>query len=191
MITKESIEEKYKKDCGIRPSWELDSDESYLINEILKASTPKEDTINPKMKLSKEEIFTEYVKALVNERELEEDRVKGDTLIVNTHRIEREGFELKEDVVEDRKAIPVFSGVLAYFPDALKEVAKCSLEGNNQHHADKPLHWDKDKSKDNEDALVRHLIDHTKNPVDTDGVLHLAKVTWRALAALQIYLESK
>ena len=188
MITKESIEEKYKKDCGIRPSWELDSDESYLINEILKASTPKEDTINPKMKLSKEDLMKHDP---LFDEELKEKVKENYTGVSNHHRIEREGFELKEDVVEDRKAIPVFSGVLAYFPDALKEVAKCSLEGNNQHHADKPLHWDKDKSKDNEDALVRHLIDHTKNPVDTDGVLHLAKVTWRALAALQIYLENK
>ena len=30
--------------------------------------------------------------------------------------------------------------------------------------------------------LVRHLIDHSSNPMDDDGVLHLAKVAWRALA---------
>ena len=30
---------------------------------------------------------------------------------------------------EDRKKIPVYSGVLKYFPDAIKEVAKCSLAG--------------------------------------------------------------
>ena len=47
------------------------------------------------------------------------------------------------------------------------------------------------KSTDNEDALVRHLIDHSINPVDEDGVLHLSKVAWRALAALQIYLDKK
>mgnify|MGYP003625282314 FL=1 len=95
----------------------------------------------------------------------------------------------ESNVVNDRKGMPVFSGVLAYFPDALKEVSKCSLAGNNQHHADKPLHWDKSKSFDNEDALVRHLIDHSVNPIDNDGILHLAKVAWRALASLQIYLE--
>lgn len=91
---------------------------------------------------------------------------------------------------EERKNIPVYSGVLKYFPDALKEVSKCSQAGNDQHHADQPLHWDKEKSNDNEDALVRHLIDHSKEPLDDDGVLHLAKVAWRSLAALQIYLES-
>ena len=91
----------------------------------------------------------------------------------------------------DRKATPVFSGVLKYFPNALKEVSKCSKAGNDQHHPDKPLHWDMDKSKDEYDALTRHLIDHTINPIDDDGVLHLTKVCWRALAGLERYLTNK
>jgi len=90
-----------------------------------------------------------------------------------------------------RKATPVFSGVLKYFPNALKEVAKCSKAGNDQHHPDKPLHWDMDKSKDEYDALTRHLIDHTINPLDDDGVLHLTKVAWRALAGLERHLTNK
>lgn len=91
---------------------------------------------------------------------------------------------------KQRKAMPVYSGVLKYFPDALKEVSRASKIGNDQHHPDKPLHWDKSVSFDNEDALVRHLIDHSKNPIDDDGILHLTKVAWRALASLQIYLEN-
>ena len=91
---------------------------------------------------------------------------------------------------KERKGMPVFTGVLKYFPDALKEVSKCSLAGNNQHHPEKELHWDKTKSFDNEDALVRHLIDHSQSPMDDDGILHLTKVAWRSLAALQIYLEN-
>ena len=46
------------------------------------------------------------------------------------------------------------------------------------------------KSKDEEDALVRHLIDHSIDPMDTDGILHLGKVAWRALAALERYLTN-
>jgi hypothetical protein len=92
---------------------------------------------------------------------------------------------------QDRKATPVFMGVLKYFPNALKEVAKCSKAGNDQHHPDKPLHWDMDKSKDELDALTRHLIDHGVDPIDDDGVLHLAKVAWRALAALERHLTDK
>ena len=99
-------------------------------------------------------------------------------------------LELSE-AKDNRKGIPVYSGVLAYFPDALKEVAKCSLAGQKQHNQGDKLYWDKSKSLSNEDALLRHLIDHSKNPVDDDGVLHLAKVAWRALASLQIYLENR
>jgi hypothetical protein len=89
---------------------------------------------------------------------------------------------------EQRKAHPVFTGVLKYFPDAIMEVAKVSLAGNQQHHPDKPLHWDRAKSTDELDALARHLIDAGK--VDDDGQLHSAKVAWRALANLQKELES-
>lgn len=91
---------------------------------------------------------------------------------------------------ELRKSQPVYTGVLKYFPDALKYVSQVSNAGNQQHHPDKPLHWDKSKSTDNEDALTRHLIDHSTNPIDDDGLLHLGKVAWRALASLQIYLEN-
>ena len=102
--------------------------------------------------------------------------------------------ELEKEFIshaQERKDTPVFSGVLKYFPNALKEVSKCSKAGNDQHHPDKPLHWDMDKSKDEYDALTRHLIDHTINPVDTDGILHLTKVAWRALAGLERHLTNR
>ena len=95
------------------------------------------------------------------------------------------------DKAAERKATPVFNGVLKYFPNAIKEVAKASKIGNEQHHPGTPLHWDMDKSKDEYDALVRHLIDHTTDPMDEDGVLHLAKVAWRALAGLERYMTGK
>ena len=69
------------------------------------------------------------------------------------------------------------------------EVAKVSLAGNQQHHPDKPLHWDRAKSTDELDALSRHLIDAGK--IDDDGQLHSAKVAWRALANLQKELEDR
>ena len=102
--------------------------------------------------------------------------------------------DLKTEIgneAQERKNTPVFSGVLKYFPNALKEVSKCSQAGNDQHPPDKPLHWDMDKSKDEYDALTRHLIDHTINPIDTDGILHLTKVAWRALAGLERHLTNK
>ena len=95
------------------------------------------------------------------------------------------------DKAKFRKATPVFSGVLKYFPNALKAVARCSQSGNDQHHPNKPLHWDMDKSSDEYDAMIRHLLDHQENPVDDDNVLHLTKVAWRALAGLERYLTGK
>ena len=96
-----------------------------------------------------------------------------------------------EDKHTKRKNQPVFSGVLAYFPNALKYVSEVSKAGNDQHHPDKPLHWDMNKSTDETDALVRHLIDHSINPVDDDGIYHLGKVAWRALAALERHLNNE
>jgi len=87
----------------------------------------------------------------------------------------------------NRKEMPVFSGVLKYFPDAIREVAKTSWIGNQQHHPDKPLHWDRSKSGDELDALTRHLMEAGK--IDTDLIRHSAKVAWRALANLQKELE--
>ncbi len=87
----------------------------------------------------------------------------------------------------NRKDYPVFSGVLKYFPDALMEISRCSLQGQIQHNPDKPLAWDRDKSSDDLDALTRHLIQ--AGEVDDDGILHDTKVAWRALANLQRKLE--
>ena len=87
----------------------------------------------------------------------------------------------------NRKQKPVFTGVLKYFPDAIMEVARCSWAGNQQHHADKPLHWDREKSNDHLDALARHLIQ--AGQMDDDNIRHSAEVAWRALANLQLEIE--
>jgi hypothetical protein len=86
-----------------------------------------------------------------------------------------------------RKALPVGTGVLDYFPKALMAVAHCSKVGNDQHNAGEPLHWAREKSGDESDALIRHFLD--RGTMDTDGVLHSAKVAWRALAMLEKELE--
>jgi len=86
-----------------------------------------------------------------------------------------------------RKALPVATGVLDYFPDALVSVAEVSRVGNDQHNPGQPLHWDKTKSTGHADSLVRHLLE--RGGFDVDGVRHSAKVAWRALALLQTELE--
>lgn len=87
-----------------------------------------------------------------------------------------------------RKQYPIASGVLDYFPDALMAVALVSYLGNKQHNLG-PLHWDRTKSTDEADALIRHFMQ--RGTVDTDGALHSAKMAWRALALLQKELESR
>lgn len=87
-----------------------------------------------------------------------------------------------------RKALPITTGVLDYFPDALLAVAEVSRIGNDQHNPGQPLHWAKEKSQDEADALVRHLLD--RGTLDIDGTRHSAKVAWRALAMLQREIEA-
>lgn len=88
---------------------------------------------------------------------------------------------------EKRKATPVFSGVVKYFPDAMCAVAQCSMAGNEQHNPGKPLHWDRSKSGDELDACMRHLME--AGTIDSDGIRHSTKAAWRALANLQKELE--
>ena len=89
---------------------------------------------------------------------------------------------------EIRKQRPLYRGLFRYFPDALMEVANCSYVGNAQHHPEDDIWWDKDKSTDELDAMLRHTID--AGTFDTDGVRHSAKVAWRALANLQRELDA-
>ena len=98
------------------------------------------------------------------------------------------GVKLPTDAKE-RKQIPIYSGVLAYFPDAIAEIAKVSFAGNEQHNPGEPLHWAREKSKDQEDTLVRHLMEAGK--IDKDGMRHSAKMCWRALAILQLEIEEE
>jgi dATP/dGTP diphosphohydrolase len=88
-----------------------------------------------------------------------------------------------------RKQHPVATGVLDYFPDAIKAIALVSFVGNEQHNPGSPLHWDRTKSKDEADALIRHFLD--RGTLDSDGIRHSAKMAWRALALLQKEIEQE
>jgi hypothetical protein len=88
---------------------------------------------------------------------------------------------------EKRKQHPIYTGVLQYFPDAINAVAHCSFIGNEQHNPGTKLHWDRSKSGDEHDAMLRHAME--AGTTDTDGILHSTKTAWRALAALQKEIE--
>jgi hypothetical protein len=112
---------------------------------------------------------------------------------------------------EGRKAIPIFEGVVMYFPKALAAVAEVSHAGNQQHNPGEPLHWARGKSMDQYNTALRHMMDHRMGggrldpqqegqeinngwrmeTRDKDGVRHLAKAAWRILAALQLTIEEE
>lgn len=96
------------------------------------------------------------------------------------------------DKAQERKNTPVFTGVIAYFPRAIKEIARVSVIGNEQHNPGQPLHWAYEKSKDEADAGLRHAMDHAMGEkFDDDGARHLAKKAWRALAELERELRDE
>ena len=97
---------------------------------------------------------------------------------------------LPTDAVQ-RKAIPIFTGVLQYFPLAIAQVARVSKIGNDQHNPGQPLHWARGKSMDQMDTAQRHMLDWITHKKDTDGAYHLAKAAWRILAQLQLDLEEE
>ena len=74
----------------------------------------------------------------------------------------------------ERKTFPIYSGFINYFPNAIAAVSHLSYKGSQQHHPDQPLHWDKNKSGDELDALMRHMIDGDWE-----------QVAWRAMGNLE------
>lgn len=90
---------------------------------------------------------------------------------------------------KQRKNIPIATGVLDYFPDAIAAVAETSQVGGDQHHPGQHLHWERGESTDHDDCLIRHFLE--RGTLDTDGLRHSAKVVWRALAILQLEIEQE
>lgn len=88
----------------------------------------------------------------------------------------------------ERKAVPVFTGVVSYFPLTIAALARLAVAGNAQHNPGKPLHWDRSKSADHLDCMLRHAMDAGK--VDKDGHRHAVKAAWRALANAELELEA-
>ena len=88
-----------------------------------------------------------------------------------------------------RKRMPIYSGVIRYFPDALAYVAEISFDGNEKHNPGQPLHWSRGKSNDHLDCAARHMVD--AGTVDSEGHRHSGMLAWRALANLQEELEQE
>ena len=100
---------------------------------------------------------------------------------------------------EARKRVPIATGCLDYFPDALAKIAELSFLGNEKHNPDEPLHWSRGKSNDHPDCLLRHFMDRGKVDETWDEmaakhgmerVRHSVEMAWRALAIAQLEIEA-
>lgn len=90
----------------------------------------------------------------------------------------------------ERKEMPVHTGVMLYFPDALCAIARVSQKSNEKHNPGEPLGWQRGKSTDQTDCVARHLL--TPNATDPDsGELELAHSGWRILAQIQLAEEKR
>lgn len=90
---------------------------------------------------------------------------------------------------DNRDGYPLYSGLMAYFPAALMEVAKWSKVGNDKHNPGEKLHWSREKGTDHEDQIARHLLDARVK--EKNGFYEAVALAWRSLALLQTILEEE
>lgn len=108
---------------------------------------------------------------------------------------------------EERKAFPLLTFLTAYFPDVIEAAVRLCIQGNVQHDISKPaeqpfwlptdrIAWDRQKSTEELETLMRHLWDHTRakrgvgSLFDADGHLHIVKAFWRAGTEAQRTIEA-
>lgn len=90
----------------------------------------------------------------------------------------------------ERKAMPIYRGVLRYAPAALHLVSALSKKGNDKHNPGEEMHHAREKSSDHGDCILRHQME--VGTIDPDTELdHAVAVAWRALMQLQELAESK
>ena len=91
----------------------------------------------------------------------------------------------------------VYSLFLAYFPRAIREVARVSEYGMKKYHAKPETQGFRavpDAVRRYGDGLVRHLLDEiTDGPINEKdgGVRHMAQQAWNAMARLEVALEKE
>lgn len=91
----------------------------------------------------------------------------------------------------ERKECALHRGFVAYFPDAMAIVARHSVRMNEKHNPGQPVHWSRGKSTDHDDCIMRHAanIANDEDSKDGDGAHHIVCRAWRAMAALQVWVE--
>lgn len=91
-----------------------------------------------------------------------------------------------------RKRLQLWTFLMEYFPDTFLALVEVAIKGNEQHNPGQPLHWAREKSKDQMNTAFRHMFDYGRGVIrDTDGQYHLAKAIWRLSAQLQLDIEKE
>lgn len=94
----------------------------------------------------------------------------------------------------ERKNVPLWRGLLRYFPAALAGAARISKKGNDKHNPGEEMHHARSKSTDHGDCIMRHLMDVEEDygagkGRDVDGTPQVDMLVWRALAFAQEWHE--
>lgn len=91
----------------------------------------------------------------------------------------------------DGSKIPVFKGLLAYFPRACASVAEVSLYGATKKYIWRGWEDVPDAGERYTDALARHLLSYGmgRERDEESGLLELAHIAWNALAILEMKLR--
>jgi len=94
-----------------------------------------------------------------------------------------------------RKALPILTFLVEYFPDVIIELTQLCVAGNIQHNpelAPTDIKWAREKSKDQLNTAFRHLFDRARGVhYDADKIAHLTKTAWRSMAQRQLDIEAE
>ena len=92
--------------------------------------------------------------------------------------------------------LPIYKVIIEQFPNAIKEVVRCSLAGHKKYPND--VDWMNFKRVANSEfqyknAAMRHLFEKGINEDmrEYENVLHEAQAIWNLLASLEIELSNK
>src|SRR5690606_31680173 len=93
--------------------------------------------------------------------------------------------------------LPYFTVLFKQFPNALKEVIKCSMAGHNKYH-ETDGDWMNFTRLDNSEtryknAMLRHMTEEgiIEDMIPYGEMTHEAAVVWNALADLEVQIIMK
>jgi hypothetical protein len=132
----------------------------------------------------------EEQKGQKKEEEKKEEQKKEEQKKQKEEKKEEKGQKFSDD------KIPLFTVIFKQFPNAIREVAKCSQAGHKKYPAD--TDWMNFKRVENakesyRNAAIRHLMESGVNQdmKEYGEILHEAQAIWNLLAALELSLEDK